>query len=322
MSLSRLWLWAALVLTAGVHGRIIATPFCGFDDFANAERAQFADRQDPATMITTTHFNTSKYRPVSRIVTYACQLAENAPLAHRTRNFLFHLAAVGLVFALGRLLGASGEVAGLGAALFGVHPLAHQTISASIFTIDMAYAVMMAALCLFLLAFRSAKATGVYLTGVSGLMVFALLCYEATIIMLGCGALYLLIQWRRTLAPAIGWRSFLIRSLLATAAPVLVLMLVRKAFVAEPMPVTPPLVILKNLAFYLGALSLPVDLLLLNSIADFPMPKELMGDSGSLLLLVCIVAASVVLLLGGAVVQWKREGIASAWRALPWMELG
>jgi hypothetical protein len=318
MESSRIWLAGALLLTLCVQGRLLPAYFCGYDDFANAERAQFADQSNPMQMITTTHFASSKYRPLSRIVTYLCQLAENAPLAHRARNVAFHLLAVGLIFALGRLLGAGPELAGWGAGLFGVHPMTHQTISAAIFTIDMAYALMLGALCLFLVGYRDEKRPGMALAGMSVLFTAALLSYEATIIAGGCCVAYLALELWRGAQPAAGWKSFLLKLMAALFVPVTVLMAARFIFVHSRMPLTPPITIVKNMALYFGSLILPVDLLMLNSLFDFPLPSEILQNSRALALL----AGSLgVLLL--ALLWWirRRPQFQQSWASARWGEI-
>lgn len=318
MRASSLWLAVALLLAAVIHGRVLGSPLLGFDDFGHAERAQFADRQNPKEIFTTSHFGGSKYRPLGRVALYLCQLWDDAALAHRLRNFLFHLVAIALIYGIGLKLGASHEVAGLAATLFGVHPLIHQNVSAASFINTMAYSFMLGALYLFLSAYRSLRASGIQLFGVSLLMVLALLSYEATIIMLGCAGLYVLLQWREQVAPANGWKKFLLQSAAALSVPVIILLAIRQLFVQAKMPITPAGVILKNLILYLGSLVLPVDLLFLNTVFDFPMPQELMRDAGFLFLLGFLVVGFFVALTGLTVAVWRQEGLRQALRVIPW----
>src|SRR4051812_38715414 len=95
------WLGAALLLTLLVYGRLLPVYYCGYDDFTNANQAAFADARDPMRMLTTTHFDTPKYRPGSRLLTYLCHLlTPDSALAYRLRNLLFHLLAVAMVYGI------------------------------------------------------------------------------------------------------------------------------------------------------------------------------------------------------------------------------
>ena len=270
-------------------------------------------------MVTTSHFGSPKYRPVSRIVNYLCQVLTPAPvLMQRLRNLVFHLLAVWLTFALAIELGAAAEVAGSAAALFGVHPLTHQTISAAIFTVDFGYALMLLALWMFIRAYRSQHKGGIILVGSGVVMFFSLFTYEPTIICYGCYAVYMGIKWLRQQAPAMGWRRWLSISFPVCAIPIVMFFIARRIFAVGSMPITPPGKILFNLGLFAGSLGLPVDLLLLNSWFDTPMPNELVNSKKLLL----GIGIGLLVLVGAAVANaWRLPAFRERWRAIPWLEI-
>jgi len=237
-------------------------------------------------MLTTTHFGSAKYRPLSRAVTYASQMQEWPPvLAHRLRNLACHLVAVAMVFAITAHLGGPPEVAFVGAALFGVSPMAHQTVAAAIFTIDFAYALTLVALVLFLRAYESARHTTALLAAAMIASVAAAFTYEATVAVFGCFAGYLLMKWARGEDAAIGRRRFLARFAIASVVAYAPFVALRSLFVAGHMPLVAPATIVSNLALFSGSLALPVDLLLLNSLWKTPLPSDLVHDHRALLAL-------------------------------------
>ncbi len=316
MPSSRVWLAAALLLTVAVYARLTLSYFCGFDDFTNARRALVEDTAHPAQILTTTHFGTPKYRPLSRAVTLLCEiLLPNSALLHRLRNLTFHLLAVALVFGITLRLGGDLPTAAAAAAFFGVHPMAHQTIAAAIFTIGFSYTLMLAALLLFLDAYRLAGNVKVRLGASLALLGAALLAYESTIIVFGCFALYLLIQAIRGEPPAAGWRGFLVPFVSGSAVVLVLFAALRMVFVHGRMPMTPPGKILANLALFGGSLALPVDLLLLNSFGLAPLPNELLQSKRTLAVIAGGGVLPVLLLMVWLFPKaWFRQRL----RELPW----
>lgn len=285
MSRLRWGLGGALLLTLIVYSRLVFSYFCGFDDFTNQYRAAFEDSPKPSVVLTTTHFGSPKYRPVSRGVVLLCYwLTPDSALAHRLRNLLSHLFAVAFVFAIAKRLGANQSEATFAATLFGLHPLAHQSTAAAIFGVNFAYAFALAALWMFLSAYESTGKRLILLLGGSAICAcMALLTYEAAIAVFAMYGVFLLWQWVRKHPPAAGFVPFGVALVLSQALPLAVFFGTRMLFVAERMPLISAKIIAKNVALFASALVLPVDLLLLNSLIGSPLPSELLGDREALL---------------------------------------
>jgi hypothetical protein len=186
--------------------------------------------------------------------------------------------------------------AGLTAAAFGMHPLAHQSVAAASWSNSAAYAFVLWSWYFLASSWRSNKPLGRILAGVL-LLFLAVFAYEATIVVLG--PLTLDLFWRRFRkeSPAAGWPKFLLPWILGVGFVVILLAIARMAFAVGKMPLTPPVMIVKNFILYFGALVLPVDMLMLNSVAGFPLPSQFVQDSSALLKLGLIAGIPVLLLL-------------------------
>src|SRR6185369_10041522 len=173
-----------LAATSFVYAKLPTAYFCAYDDFLEVHRAAFEDTKEPAHVFTTTHFESYKYRPLNRglnLLTYWFRDGEASNF--RTRNVLFHLLNVILIYALAWLLFHKRLVAGTAALLFGGHPLAHHAVVGAVMTNSAAHSLLLLSLVLFIVSTR--KQTLIrYL-----LLVLALLCgwlslvtYEAAIV--------------------------------------------------------------------------------------------------------------------------------------------
>jgi hypothetical protein len=310
-----------MAMTVLVHARALPAYFCGFDDFTNARRAALEDAANPASMFTSTHFGSSKYRPLSRAATYAAETSGWPPaLGHRIRNLAGHLISVCAVFAIAQLLGAPSGRAAVAATLFGVSPMSHQTVAAAIFTIDLAYAAMLWSLAAFMIAYDRVHAATRWLVAALALALAGLFTYEATIAVFGSMACYVIVRERAGNPPASGRARFFGRFAVGAAAVLLIFVGVRHAFVTGRMPLTPLPTILVNGALFAGALASPVDLLSLSWVAGTPLPSELVRDHAVALAGSFTGAAVTVLLVTGS--RRARAWITQVpWAVVAWLAI-
>src|ERR1043165_2746801 len=125
-----------LIFVGVIYVRIPSTYFCGYDDWNENNRAAFEEKKDPVRLLTATHFNSYKYRPLSHTLHYLTYwFGHGNPMLFRIRNVGCHLLNVLLVYGIGMLLFKDQMVSIPAALLFGVHPLANQPIVAASFTI-------------------------------------------------------------------------------------------------------------------------------------------------------------------------------------------
>jgi len=132
---------------AAIYLPFVNSFFCGHDDFMEVYRAKYVNAADPATLITRSHFDGFKYRPLNHaLVLFSTLMADGAPWAFRLRNLLFHLLNVMLVYFLSRSLGAGRGAAISAAALFGFHPMTNQTLALAVCTNTTAHAAFLGGL--------------------------------------------------------------------------------------------------------------------------------------------------------------------------------
>src|SRR5215467_9916554 len=181
-----------------VYARVSRSYYCGYDDFFETHRAAFEDAREPSRIFTTTHFNTPKYRPLSRSLSFVSYwIGHGDPLPFRLRNLGFHLLCVAAVYGVGLLLFQSSEVAVGAALLFGLHPLANQVVVAACFNNPAANFFLLASLFFFIYSLQVGRREILWLTVSLLSALLALFIYESSIVVLAflCG--YLAILWLR-----------------------------------------------------------------------------------------------------------------------------
>jgi hypothetical protein len=310
-----------LLLATLVYLPTLGAYYCGYDDYNEALRAR-DDLARPAAMFTTSHFGTSKYRPLNRALTAAgFYLGNGNPVIYRIRNLAFHLVVVAAIYGLALMLIESRAAAFAGALLFALHPLANQSVVGATWTNTAAYAMMFTSFLLFASSVerpsgRTAKLWLALLLGAA-----ALFTYEATLVLFILMALYIAIRsfFGKYPMPGPSW-------MLAACAGTLLIFVIffgaRSLFAAGQTALSPPRTIFVNLAVYVTALLIPVDVLLANSLFDFPLPSELLSDSGliALVFMIGIGAVSVVLfVIVNLLISRARSGRTESgidWRIL------
>ena len=267
------WAPLAWIVLAGatVFGPVTTAYFCGYDDFTETHRAAFEDSREPARIFTTTHWGTSKYRPLNRWLTYVCWLlGRGSALPLRVRNLFFHVVAALLIYAVA-LLATKDVALALGSGLlFVIHPLADQNVAAAIFTNTTSYALMLASFYLFQ---RSLQGKKLGLLAASFFTLFvALFFYEAVIVALGMMVLYLLVWKVRGQQVSTRYAATFGSG---CAVVLLAYALVRHAIVSVSTPLVPFGQIAKNVVMYAAALINPVDTVLANSLLGTPLPPDI-----------------------------------------------
>ncbi|HEY2974429.1 MAG TPA: glucosyltransferase domain-containing protein [Pyrinomonadaceae bacterium] len=268
---------AILTFVGLLYARIPNTYFCGYDDFNENNRAAFEEKKEPLRLLTATHFNSYKYRPLSHTLHYATYwLGNGNPMLFRIRNVGCHLLNVLLIYGIGMLLLDDKLTSSAGALLFGVHPLANQPIVAASFTIPAAHLAFLFALFAFLYSLKKSPGNLVWL-GLGLISAWlSLLTYESSIsvfaLMFGYLILRFLILRERNVN-----RSYLIVLTMGSLLLIGSYFGLRRLFVtvAAKQAVPSLKTLVTSSAMYTGALLSPIDSVLANSWLGTPLPSEL-----------------------------------------------
>ena len=271
--------------------------FVGYDDFNEVHRAAFEDTRQPTRIFTTKH-SATKYRPLNRGINFiSFHLGHGSPMAFRARNLFFHLLNCALLFCLGMVLFDSIFMGALGAALFGLNPLAHQAVAGAVMTNTTAASMVLIAVVLGLWSYRAREHQRRLLMLAITAAWIGFFMYEPDVAALGIIFLYFALDslYSHRLRVRMSWVWMLI--LLSTA--VVTSMVVARAFVLPGVyqPAASFAAMAKNTGLYIVALLLPVDPLLANQWFGTPLVSEvpLNGISWGLIAIafvcgVCLVA--------------------------------
>jgi len=283
-AMRRTWIDALLIVLVGaaIFAPVSTAYFCGYDDFGETHRAIFTDAQHPSVIFTTTHFGTTKYRPLNRLSTYFCwMLGRGSALPFRLRNLSFHLICALTVYALALLLTRERVVALISGLFFCLEPVANQTVVAAIFTNTTAYACLLVGLLAFLLWRQSRRNAWLALS--LALVLVGMFFYEPVIVVFAMMAGYLLLELWRGNSPS---RKEALTWLAGSAGAVFVFGVVRHLVVRGENPPVPLGTILHNAVLYAGGLLSPVDVVTANQLFGFPLPPALhLGRKAFLILL-------------------------------------
>ena len=273
MSVKRALIDGFLILLVGLtfFGRVSTAYFCGFDDFGETHRAVFDDAQQPLKILTTTHFETTKYRPLNRLSTYLCwKIGKGSALPFRLRNLFFHLVCALCVYSIAWICLRDREACLFAGLLFLLEPVANQTVIAAIFTNTAAYALVLSAFLLFLY-WVQVGSTGTLLLSFT-LILLSLFFYEPSIIVFAMMFGYLLL--RKSEGHTL--RSVQIAGWTVGAASVLVTFaVVRGLYVHGSNGLVSIEVIARNAAMYAAALLSPVDAISANQLLGMPLPSDI-----------------------------------------------
>jgi hypothetical protein len=312
-------IFAIVVFVSLLYSRIPGTYFCGYDDFIEIHRAAFEDTRNPERAFTTTHFDSYKYRPLNRILTVLTYWAGDGKASFfRTRNVLWHLLNIVLVYAIGWLLFGRFFVCGAAALLFGVHPLVNQPVVAASYTITIAHAGFLFSLFCFLFSVRRKPGSLVWLCLALLSAWLGIWTYESSVSAFPLVFAYLLIQFAFTRERLVN-RRFLLVLTVGTVLLVASFFGMRLLFVSvgarQAIPNAKTMV--KAALMDSVALLSPVDAVLANEWCGAPLPSEIhlssVGKLWWVVLLLSTCAAGLVVLL--------RKPLAQRLRASDWPNL-
>jgi hypothetical protein len=139
----------------------------------------------------------------------------------------------------------------------------------------------------------------------------ALFTYESTIVIFGFTFTYLFLAWRRGRSVS---RAYFMTFLCGSGIVLLSLFVTRILFVAEPTPLVPVGLILRNTAMYLGSLLLPVDLVFAHTVWGTPLPSEITLSRSVLAALVAVATALAVLVL----LALRTAGVRARMKRVDW----
>jgi hypothetical protein len=272
-------LFVVLLIVSIPYLRLTQAYFLGYDDFNEVHRAAFEDTQHPSRIFTTRHFQAPKYRPLNRGINYLTyRLGNGNPIVFRTRNLVFHLLNCAILYALGILLFDSIFAAALGAALFGLNPLAHQAVAGAVMTNSAGATMALIAVLFGLWSYRARRHELRWLVLAIVVAWIGVLIYEADVVAPGIIFLYFALDY--LLLRRITVRKSWIWTLLLLSAAVVLSIFVLRAWVmpGAHLPMAPLSAIARNAAMYVIALLLPVDSLLANQWLGTPLVSELPLD--------------------------------------------
>lgn len=290
-----------VLLGIALFGRVSTAYFCGFDDFGETHRAVFEDIPHPQDMFTTTHFGSTKYRPLNRLSTYICWIAGGGSAwPFRLRNLLFHLVCALLVYALAWEFTKDRTICFSASALFCVIPAANQTVVAAIFTNTVAYAFLLGGFLLFLHWLR--KGQSLLLVGSVISTPIALLFYEPAVVIYGMMFGYVVFLSLTRQPPS---KERIIKLAVSSAVVLSAFMLVRHSVVRGTNPRVPIATILQNGLMYCAGLVSPIDPILGNYLFGMALPPHIHPNARTwgllAVLFVALVLATVAMARTGAI---------------------
>lgn len=299
--------WAILVILLFVgllYVRIPSTYFCGYDDFNENNRAAFDERKEPLRLLTATHFNSYKYRPLSHSLHYATYwLGHGNPALFRIRNVACHLLNVLLVYGIGILLFRKRLTSAAAALLFGVHPLVNQPVVAASFTIPAAHVGFLLAVFCFLYSLRKKTESPLLLCIALLAGWLSLLTYESSISVFVLMFGYLFIQFAIVREMPVS-RNYLLVLVIGTVLLVGSYFGMRRMFVTVSAKQAVPSVktVVAGTVMYTAALLSPIDSVLANNWFGTPLPSELQPGAINAGWKVVIVVIAITGILGLALI--------------------
>ncbi len=274
--------------------------FVGYDDFHVAHRAAFEDSQQPSRIFTTQHFGSPKYRPLDRLINFiSYRVGHGDPFAFRARNLFCHLLNCAVVFVLGILLFDSTSIAAIGAALFGLNPLAHRPVAAAGWTTTGAASLVLIGVVLGLWSYRAGKHELRWLMLAIAVLLIGVLVYEADVSAVGIIFLYFALDTLHS--RRIRVRKSWLWTLLLSSMFLVAFLVGSRAVILRgtSQPVAPLAIIAKSAVMYIVALLLPLDPLLANQWFGTPLVSEipLNGMSPALMAVLGVCGVGLVALV-------------------------
>ncbi|MGZ3498950.1 MAG: hypothetical protein ACXVAM_18750 [Vulcanimicrobiaceae bacterium] len=207
-----------------------------------------------------------------------------------------HLLCVVMFYGIVWLISGSRPLAAGAALLFGLHPIANETVVVAIWTNATAYALLFSSFFLFLCSLRSQSAGGnwrIRLLASLSCALIALFTYEPTIVLFGLILGYLCVWILRGLSLS---RSFLIVLFAGIAIELVFFFGVRHVMLTQAAPMNSLGIIVRNAVMYAVALLLPIDFVLANALFGTPLPSQLRFSAQ--LVALPVLAGAALLVLG------------------------
>ena len=279
--LKHLLIISAITLFISIlYSKVTGAYFCSYDDFNEMHRAVFEDTHQPLHILTTSHFNSYKYRPLNRAITLLTySVGDGSPFYFRVRNLLFHLLNVVLVYRISWLLFKNILISGVGAALFGLHPLVNQSVIGAVWTNTIAHTFFLLSLLMFIISMRSQRLHLCWLAASLVSAWLSLFIYDSGITVYFMMIISLIIHLLFYRERALNWQfvgMFTVGSIVLIGSPVLLrIFFVRQGWGQASTSIPSLGVIVKNIGMYCFALLLPIDSILANEWLHIPLPSEI-----------------------------------------------
>jgi hypothetical protein len=263
------------IVVALLYATLSGAWFCGYDDFSEAHRAAFDDSANPVRIVTTTHNMKFMYRPITSGLQYLTwNLFNHSPLAFRLRNLGMHLISVAMLYGIVWLIAGSRSIAAGAALLFGVHPLANETVAIAIWTNATAYAFLLASFFLFLLSLRWMDAGRNWRPLLASSLVcafVAIFTYEPTIVVFALIAGFLFVRKARDLTVP---RPYFVFLAAGTVLELSIFFFARHLVITQAAPFNPLSIVVRNAVTYCAALVLPIDFVFAHVVFGTPFPSQ------------------------------------------------
>jgi hypothetical protein len=202
-------------------------------------------------------------------------------------------------------------ISSVGALLFGLHPLANQTIIGAVDTNSMSHAAFLGALLMLMRSVDSNRwplwLTGSIFSGWLGLM-----AYDSAIVVFALMLLWLILNWT-SVRERLNHTRFLMLFFVVSGSLLTSYFLLRQLYVPQGLTraasdLPSAAVIVKNTIMYLGSLSLPVDVVLANQWLNSPLPSEIPFTLTSAILILAFLSA-IGVVLGVLWFPWLKTNI-------------
>jgi hypothetical protein len=294
MSVKRALIDGLLIVLVGLtfFAKVSTAYFCGFDDFGETHRAVFEDAHHPSRIFTTTHFGSTKYRPLNRLSTYVCwKIGNGSALPFRLRNLFFHLLCALCVYGIAWVCSRDREISLFAGLLFCLEPVANQTVVAAIFTNTVAYAFLLGAFLLFLYWLHLGSVR-VLLASLL-LILLGLFFYEPVIVVFAMMFGYLLVRKserrRVTNVQICAWAG-------GVAAVLVAFAVVRTIYVHGSNAAVSSKGVMRNAVVYAAGLVSPLDAVSANQLLGTTLPPEIHLSAKTWLWLIAAVLALAIAL--------------------------
>jgi hypothetical protein len=308
-----------LLFVALVYSRIPGASYCGFDDFIEQHRLEGSLAKPLSSDFTVQYYEGYKYRPLSWVmnrITY--EWGSGSAVAFRTRNVAVHLANLVLLYGIAMLLFHSRMVAATAALLFGVHPLANQSVVAAMWSVVECAFLLLSSLLLFLLAVRQKQRWFLLLAGSLFCGWMGILSYEACLSIFGLIYGYLGIRLLFDRTPPVD-RRFAIALVALTILSLGSYFGLRALYLQPGRPHSFGLApIVKNFVMYAASPLFLIDPVMANEWLDTPLPSEVARGYITPAWIAVMAAPLCCLLL---VLAMFRKRITARLRGIEWSEI-